>query len=205
MLERGKLNWPHVLQCQLFFICTIFCSLSLMRDFSVQLGLLDFISVLDNNELYTTTELHSTMNSTMKMHSYKRSTQANMTQQVKCCVFQLFLWHIGRMKYTNHCFCWTHSAFYQCSAQRHTHIGKFIVSQSIKASRGSIMTHCSEIEGHWWPGLIVSEPCLLGWTESLLIYIGLIPATTFVLTLVTKERSTRWFFPQRLIHLIRPR
>lgn len=79
------------------------------------------------------------------------------------------------------------------------------VSQSIKASQGSIMTHCSGTEGDWWPGLIVSEPCLLGWTESLLIYIRLIPAATYVLTLVTKERCTCWFFSQRLIDLIRPR
>lgn len=75
----------------------------------------------------------------------------------------------------------------------HSHLSRFIVSQSIKASQGSIMTHCSEIEGQWWPGLIVSEPCLLGWTESLLIYIRLIPAATFVSTPVTKERCTRWF------------
>ena len=79
------------------------------------------------------------------------------------------------------------------------------VSQSIKASPGSIMTHCSGIEGHWWPGLIVSEPRHLGWTESLLIYIRLIPAATYVSTPVTKERCTCWFFAQRLIDLIRPR
>lgn len=76
----------------------------------------------------------------------------------------------------------------------HSRLSRFIVSQSIKASQGSIMTHCSEIEGQWWPGLIVSEPCLLGWTESLLIYIRLIPAATFVSTLVTKERCARRFF-----------
>lgn len=62
------------------------------------------------------------------------------------------------------------------------------VSQSIKASLSPIMIHCSGTEGRWWPGLIVSEPCLFGWTENLLIYIRLIPASTYVSTLVTKER-----------------
>lgn len=87
----------------------------------------------------------------------------------------------------------------------HLHPSKFIISQSIKASQVSIMTHCSEIEGHWWPGLIVSDPCLLGRTESLVIYIRLIPAAAFVSTLVTKERCARWFFSQRLFDLIQPR
>jgi len=50
------------------------------------------------------------------------------------------------------------------------------VSRSIKASQGSVTTHCSGTEGHWWPGQIVSEPRLPGWTQSLLIYISLILA-----------------------------
>lgn len=118
--------------------------------------------------------------------------------------------HTGRMAHVSHSFRFveTIAAFRHYSAHTETHTRTFpssSVSQSIKASQGSIMTHCSGIEGHWWPGLIVSEPCLLGWTECLLIYIRLIPAAPYVSTLVTKERCTCWFFVQRLIDLIRPR
>ncbi len=38
-----------------------------------------------------------------------------------------------------------------------------------------LRSHCSGIEGQWWPGLIVSEPRLLSSTESLLIYISSSP------------------------------
>lgn len=119
------------------------------------------------------------------------------------------LLHTGRMTHMTHCFPFAESVLHFTiilQTQRHTRtFPSSSVSQSIKASQGSIMTHCSGTEGHWWPGLIVSEPCLLGWTESLLIHIRLIPAATYFLTLVTKERCTCWFFVQRLIDLIRPR
>lgn len=115
--------------------------------------------------------------------------------------------HIKRM---THClpFVKNRAACHYYPAHWKAHTGILLssaVSQSITASPGSIMTHCSGIEGHWWPGLIVSAPCLPGWTESLLIYIRLIPATTYVSTVVTKERCTCWFFAQRLIDLVRPR
>lgn len=64
--------------------------------------------------------------------------------------------------------CHNHAALFVHTKTRvHAGAPSSCISRSIKGSQGSIMTHCSGIEGHWWPGLIVSEPCLPGWTESL--------------------------------------
>ena len=78
-----------------------------------------------------------------------------------------------------HCssFCWNCAAFspiYSLLSDTAAHLPGSRISQSIRGSQRSIMTHCPGIEGHWWPGLIVSAPCRPGWTESLLIYIRLI-------------------------------
>lgn len=80
-----------------------------------------------------------------------------------------------------HCFSRNHSAFspFFCTKTPTDLYLSPVHRQSVHY--GPIMTHCPEIVGHRWLGLIVSDPCLLGWTESHSIYIRLIPAAAFCL------------------------